>query len=616
MRYNIDYDVIVVGGGHAGTEAVSASARMGCRSLLITLNTDNLGEMSCNPAIGGLAKGHLVKEIDALGGVMARAADFGGIQFKRLNSSKGPAVRSSRAQEDRKKYKQYINDFLHQQNNLTIIEVEVQSLLYENYNITGVLLEGDTSINAGAVILTPGTFLNGIMHIGLKSHTGGRIGEDSSIKLADSIKNAGFNMLRFKTGTCARLDGKTINYESLIRQDGDINPVPFSIMTTKVIKKQLPCYITYTNEKTHDIIRTGFDRSPVYTGIIEGTGVRYCPSIEDKIVKFAHMDRHHVFLEPEGLDTDIYYPNGISTSLPEDIQDSFIRTIPGLENVRIEKYGYGIEYDIVDPIELYSTMESKKIKGLYLAGQINGTTGYEEAASQGLAAGINAAGKIKGLEPFILERHESYIGVLLDDLVTKGTREPYRMFTSRAEYRLFLREDNAHLRLTEKGYKYGSVEEDLYQRVDEFRNELEKGRRITEKEYIAHDSSVGKNLGLNSNITLKTALKRPQVNIFDLTDAYTSLKELPDDVLSSLDIEIKYEGYLKRQQIDIDNLKKIEKWQINEKINYSNIKGLSNEIIEKLSMVKPRTLGQASRISGVTPAAISNIMIFLKANYS
>ncbi len=607
------YDVIVVGGGHAGTEASLASARMGCKTLLIDMKLSAVGSMSCNPAIGGLAKGHLVKEVDALGGIMGKAADFGGIQFKRLNSSKGPAVRSSRAQEDRVRYRNYIQKALKIQENLDLCEVCVKRILYKNNKIEGVIVEDGCEIQAKAVIITSGTFLNGTIHIGLKQFSGGRIGQKASEELSDSLKNIGLDMMRFKTGTCARLDGKTIDLSALKVQEGDENPIPFSLTTEKLIEQQVPCHITYTSERTHDIIRSGFNRSPLMTGIIEGQGVRYCPSIEDKLVKFPGMNSHHVFLEPEGLETDLYYPNGISTSMPEDIQEKFIRSIPGLENVKIVVFGYGIEHDVVVPLELYHTQEVKKLANLYLAGQINGTTGYEEAAAQGIMAGINAAAKIKVMDPFILKRHEAYIGVLIDDLVTKGTREPYRMFTSRAEYRLLLREDNAHLRLTDLGYKYGSVGEALYSKVQRFREKLETGRQVIKNIKIKKDSVTGKKYNVKKTVNAKSLLKQPGLEWNDLALFFDEMKQIDEDVARELDVEIKYEGYIKRQEIDIMRMNKMEAVRIPENMDYKDIGSLSNEIIEKLTRVKPGTLGHASRISGVTPAAITNIMIYMKS---
>ncbi|MFC2061790.1 tRNA uridine-5-carboxymethylaminomethyl(34) synthesis enzyme MnmG [Elusimicrobiota bacterium] len=603
MSISDKYDVIVVGGGHAGTEACHAAAEMGCSVLLVTMKLDNIGEMSCNPAIGGVAKGHLVKEIDAMGGIMGRAADAGGIQFRILNSSKGAAVHSSRAQEDRKKYKAYVKEALTSQENLTIMEGQVERFIYDKGNVRGVEV-GKSKIFSEAVILTPGTFLNGMMHIGLNSFQGGRIEEGASVVLSESLKEAGFGILRFKTGTCARLDGKTIDFSGLDIQHGDAEPRPFSFVTERVIEKQVPCYITHTDEKTHEIIRSGFERSPLYTGVIEGTGVRYCPSVEDKIVRFAHMKRHQVFLEPEGLDTDIYYPNGISTSLPEDVQEKFIHSIKGLENVKIVKYGYGIEYDVIDPVELYPTMETKKIENLYLAGQINGTTGYEEAAAQGLVSGINAALKIKGRKPLVLKRHQAYIGVLLDDLVTKGTREPYRMFTSRAEYRLLLREDNAQLRLTDMGRELGCVDELYYNKFVGYKKELERGRKIIKEVKIKIPKKT---------TTAKELLKHPGITWNDIKKMEPNMDDIPDYIARELDIETKYEGYIKRQEADIKRMSNIEDWIIDKDVDYKEVKSLSNEIIEKLSMIRPQTLGQVSRISGVTPAAISALLIYLKS---
>lgn len=608
------YDIIVVGGGHAGTEAALVSARMGCNTLLIDISLDVCGEMSCNPAIGGLGKGQLVKEIDALGGIMAQAADYAGIQFKRLNSSKGPAVQSSRAQEDRPRYKGFIQDVLKKQENLELMEGCVKNILHSNGKVTGIETESGDKIIAAAVIITPGTFLNGTIHIGLKNFPGGRIGEKAAVELSNSLKDLGLNMLRFKTGTCARLDGKSIDFSKMRVQEGDENPVPFSFTNKKLIEKQVPCHITYTNEKTHDIIRSGFERSPLFTGVIEGTGVRYCPSIEDKIVRFSGINKHHVFLEPESLSNDQYYPNGVSTSLPEDIQDEFLRTIPGLENVRIFKYGYGIEHDVVDPLELYPTMEVKALKNLFLAGQINGTTGYEEAAAQGLIAGINAGAIIKEMEPLVLGRHQAYIGVLLDDLVIKGTQEPYRMFTSRVEYRLLLREDNAHLRLTELGYKYGSVKEPLYTAVMKFKDKLEAGRNTLENCKIKKDSEAGKKFNVSKTVSAKSLLKHPEIKWADLKKYSVETDDIEENVAQEIDIEIKYEGYIKRQEIDIMQMKKMENCKIKDKIDYSKIGSLSKEIVEKLNRIKPQTLGQASRISGVTPAAVTSIMIYLKAN--
>ncbi|MFW6134040.1 MAG: tRNA uridine-5-carboxymethylaminomethyl(34) synthesis enzyme MnmG [Elusimicrobiota bacterium] len=606
-------EVIVVGGGHAGTEACSCSARMGCRTLLITMRKETVGEMSCNPAIGGLGKGHLVKEIDALGGIMARAADYGGIHFKRLNTSKGPAVHSSRAQEDRKKYKEYIQNALSEQDNLDIISAKVNGLIIKNNRIRGVITDKGDKIYSKAVILCPGTFLNGILHFGMKNYSGGRIGDKCSKELSDEIKRIGFKTMRFKTGTCARLDGKTIDFSKMKQQKPDKKPIPFSFFTDEINREQVPCYITYTNNETHEIIRSGFDRSPLFTGVIEGRGVRYCPSIEDKIVKFAHMERHHVFMEPEGIDTDLYYPNGISTSLPQDIQDKFIRTIPGLEKVKIARYGYGIEHDVVDPFELYPTLQTKKISGLYFAGQINCTTGYEEAAAQGIIAGINAAAQLLDKEPLILSREQAYIGVLIDDLVTKSTTEPYRMFTSRAEYRLLLREDNAHLRLYDIGHKYGSLGDNEFKKINNFKNKLDFTRNLLHKIKIKPSEIGFKEFSSDKKRTAAKLLKTPEIKFDQIRQCDKELKKIDKNVARELDIEFKYSGYIKRQRKEVEKIHHMENLKIPEDIDYSQIEGLSREEIEKLKTVSPINLGQASRISGVTPAAVSAIMIYIKS---
>jgi tRNA uridine 5-carboxymethylaminomethyl modification enzyme len=584
-----NYDCIVIGAGHAGCEASLASARLGCKTLLLTMNADTIGHMSCNPAIGGLAKGQLVKELDALGGEMARVTDAAAIQFRLLNTRKGPAVRSTRAQVDRHAYLRSMKAVIESQQGLEVKQALAEDIIIKDGVVNGIKTSDGEILYCKALIITPGTFLNGLMHIGLEHSNGGRIGEEPSIKLSASLKDLGLNMGRLKTGTCARLDGRTINFDKLIMQKGDTDIRPFSFQTKEMIKDQLPCYITYTNTKTHEIIRSNLDRSPLFTGKIKGTGVRYCPSIEDKIYRFPSRDRHHIFIEPEGLDTNEYYPNGISTSLPIDVQEKIIHSIEGLENAVILKPGYGIEYDYVDPTQLLPTLETKTILGLYLAGQINGTTGYEEAASLGLMAGINASLKIKGKEPLILGRSQAYIGVLIDDLVTKGTAEPYRMFTSRVEYRLILREDNADLRLTPIGYEVGLVNKEIYSAVMDKKGRIENEiKRLKE-------------------MRLDKILRRPGTSYSDVTP----ITDISADEINEVEIEIKYEGFIKRQLSDVGRFDKLERIRVPEDIDYKVINGLSNEIKEKLSGIRPLNLGQASRISGVTPAAITILMIWI-----
>ena len=612
------YDIIVIGAGHAGIEAAVASARMGCLTLLVTLNTETIGLMSCNPAIGGVGKGQLVKEIDALGGQMARAADACGIQFRILNASKGPAVHSSRAQIDLNLYNQYMKALVEKQENISIKEAEVKKIIVKDNIARGVVTDKNEEINSGCVIICPGTFLDGLIHVGLNHFSAGRINEPAAIGLAKNLQDLGFNLLRFKTGTCARLDKKSINFSSLIVQKGDELPQTFSSSTKKILQKQVPCHIAYTNQNTHNIIRDNLSRSPLYTGIIKATGVRYCPSIEDKVVKFADKTRHQIFLEPQGLNTDEVYPNGLSTSLPEDVQLKMIRSIEGLQGARVIRFGYGIEHTVADPLQLYPTLQSKLIKNLYLAGQINGTTGYEEAASQGLIAGINAALSVRGREHVILNRANSYIGVLIDDLTTKGTNEPYRMFTSRVEYRLILRQDNADLRLAKLGYDLGLVDNKEYERLKEKSIAIKEGISFLKKTRIKPSPDVNlKLMHLNSapikkSLWLDELLKRPEIKIQDLKNLNHIRLEIPEAALRQVEIEVKYSGFIQRQLKDVERFKNLEKIRLPLDLDYANIHGLSREIKEKLEKFKPLNLGQASRISGVTPAAISLLMVYLK----
>ena len=615
------YDVIVIGGGHAGTEACLAAARMGCSTLLITHNVDTLGQMSCNPAIGGIGKSHLVKEIDALGGAMALATDSSGIQFRTLNARKGPAVRATRAQADRALYKAAIREILENQENLQIFQQSVDDLIIEGDQVKGVITQMGLKFTANSVVLTVGTFLAGQIHIGLQNYTGGRAGDPASIGLAERLRNMNLRVERLKTGTPPRIDARSVNFEGLQEQWGD-KPQP--IMSYMGSREQQPrqvcCWITHTNLKTHDIIRAGLDRSPMYTGVIEGVGPRYCPSIEDKIHRFADKDSHQVFVEPEGLTTNELYPNGISTSLPFDVQIELVRSMKGFENAHITRPGYAIEYDFFNPQDLKYNLETKAINGLFFAGQINGTTGYEEAGAQGLLAGANAALSAQGKEGWCPRRDEAYIGVLVDDLITMGTREPYRMFTSRAEYRLLLREDNADLRLTEKGRELGLVDDSRWSAFCEKREAIALENQRLKDTWIQAKSAEADQLQdklkspLSREASLFDLLKRPELDYADLA----LLKGNPvtgpvaERVAEQVQIDAKYSGYIARQQEDIDRLRAHENTGIPSEFDYLSVEGLSNELKQKLSEAKPQSLARASRIPGVTPAAVSLLMVYLK----